>query len=170
MKNIKPTLIRLAALSLLSVTSLGYAQQAEPVLHVQDKSATITPAKDVKFPDPESAWPKGGSATNAYAIGTVVPGLTKQQLAQILTTPHFSEGAFGVVVWDYLFLAPGALNSDAPKCQYQVHFGDDKKLKATYWNNPDCAKQFSQNPIQTAEKKILFSFEKLAITTGVPPQ
>jgi len=90
----------------------------------------------INFPDPGSAYLQEGSFVSLENLRNVAPGLTKNQVRELLGAPHFSEGVFGVKVWNYIFHF--RRNGEVATCQYQVQYDDDKLLRSTYWNRPEC--------------------------------
>ena len=93
----------------------------------------------VGFPERSSAWLKEGTFVNVDNLRQVAPGLTKTQVYALLQEPHFSEGIFGVHVWNYIFNFRTGHGQDVMTCQYQIQFDDQYRVKATYWKDPACA-------------------------------
>lgn len=95
-------------------------------------------SSDTAFPNLDAAtWPDG-SFPNLDNLGKVAPGMTKDQLYELIGPPHFHESVFHVRVWNYLFhfrTADGVAN-----CQYQVQFDDHSRVSATRWNDQACEK------------------------------
>ncbi len=58
---------------------------------------------EVSFPDPAHATMPEGIFVNIENLRKVAPGVTKDQLYNLLGGPHFSEGVFGVRRWNYIF-------------------------------------------------------------------
>ncbi|WP_205631435.1 OmpA family protein [Collimonas fungivorans] len=92
---------------------------------------------EVKFPDRDSAMHKEGIFVSVENLRNVGPGLTKNQMYDLLGPPHFHEGVFGVKVWNYIFNF--RQNGGVVTCQYQVQFDKDKLVRETYWKYPACA-------------------------------
>ncbi len=99
----------------------------------QDGAASDT----ITFPDPASAWQKQGNFISLDILRNVAIGQSKSQLYNLLGQPHFNEGFFGVRVWNYLF----SLRDDGSviQCQLQIHFDDNRLVKAMYWRDSACA-------------------------------
>ena len=93
----------------------------------------------VGFPERSSAWLKEGTFVNVDNLRQVAPGLTKNQVYALLQEPHFSEGIFGVHVWNYIFNFRTGHGQDVVTCQYQIQFDNQYQVKATYWKDPACA-------------------------------
>jgi outer membrane protein assembly factor BamE (lipoprotein component of BamABCDE complex) len=90
-----------------------------------------------KFPDPQSATLPGGTFVNLDNLRNVEPGLTKDQMFDLLGPPHFHEWFVGGHVWNYLFdFRRGA---EVVTCQYQVRFDKNMKVSDTHWRDPSCA-------------------------------
>ena len=54
------------------------------------------------FPDPAHATMPEGAFVNVENLRKLAPGMTKHQLYDLLGTPHFNEGVFGVPAWNYI--------------------------------------------------------------------
>lgn len=90
-----------------------------------------------KFPDPQSATLTGGTFANLDNLRNVQPGLTKDQMFDLLGPPHFHEWFVGGHVWNYLF--DFRRGGEIVTCQYQVRFDKNIKVSDTYWRDPSCA-------------------------------
>src|SRR3546814_12185416 len=55
------------------------------------------------FPDLATATFAGGTYPNVDNLRAIAPGMTKDQLYDLIGRPHFHEGVFGVREWNYLF-------------------------------------------------------------------
>ncbi|NTZ83609.1 outer membrane protein assembly factor BamE [Burkholderia metallica] len=99
-----------------------------------------------EFPDRNSAWIKEGTFPNVNNVRQVMPGLSKNQVYALIQEPHFSEGVFGVHVWNYIFNFRTGHGNDFVTCQYQVQYDDQSRVKATYWKEPECAQYLSEKP------------------------
>lgn len=100
---------------------------------------------EVKWPDADSVSFKTGSFPVINALKLVRPGMTKDQLYNLLGRPHFNEGLAGVVEWDYLFHFPLA-NGEVLTCQYKVLFDKDKLAQSFFWREPACADLVNGRP------------------------
>ena len=131
---------------------------------------------EVSFPDPSHATMPEGIFVNIENLRKVAPGVTKDQLYNLLGVPHFSEGAFGVRKWNYIFDFRRQ-NGDHFSCQYQVDFGQDDRAKAFYWKPISCksvldAPSIAATPIPLALPKepirlsadALFDFDRSNLT------
>lgn len=100
-------------------------------------TAAVAEEPKVTFPDPQSATQaeeRFVSGENLQNIGT---GLTKYQTTDLLGPPQFSEGVFGVKVWNYLLNF--RRNGEVLTCQYQVQFDDRNLVRQVFWKEPVCA-------------------------------
>lgn len=94
-------------------------------------------AGEVIFPDPAHIVMKGGTFPNLDDLRLVGPGVTKDQLYQLLGRPHFREGYAGVREWDYLF----HFRKDGKiiTCQYKAVFDEDYLAQSFHWSPQSCA-------------------------------
>ncbi|WP_407353747.1 OmpA family protein [Luteimonas sp. R10] len=103
-------------------------------------SRDVTPdgrAGEVVFPDVDRIALTEGTFPNLESLRTVAPGVTKEQLYQLLGRPHFREGLYGVREWDYLFhfrTADGVVT-----CQYKVIFDSEYRGRSFLWAPASCA-------------------------------
>jgi len=88
------------------------------------------------FPDPQSATLEGGTFVNLHNLRNVGPGLTKDQMFDLLGPPHFHEWFVGGHVWNYLFNF--RRGGEIVTCQYQVRFDKNMKVSDTHWRDPSC--------------------------------
>lgn len=94
-------------------------------------------AGEVVFPDPAHIVMKGGTFPNLGDLRLVGPGMTKDQLYQLLGRPHFHEGYAGVREWDYLFHF--RKNGQIITCQYKVVYDKDYLAQTFHWAPASCA-------------------------------
>jgi outer membrane protein OmpA-like peptidoglycan-associated protein len=134
-----------------------------------------------KFPDPQSATLTGGTFVNVNNLRNVGPGLTKDQMYDLLGPPHFHEGIIAVHVWNYLFNF--RRGNETVTCQYQVQFDDHMKVSGSYWRDPACAgflepaalttpapAEAETTPIEqfTLQSDTLFAFDKSSLDSMLP--
>jgi OOP family OmpA-OmpF porin len=104
----------------------------------------------VAFPDPSHSTVPGGTFVNLENLRKVAPGMTKQQLYDLLGTPQFNEGVFGVRRWNYLFnfrQSDGSGNYFS--CQYQIVFDKQHLAEQFYWK-PEACKAVLELPHEEA--------------------
>lgn len=134
-----------------------------------------------KFPDPQSATLSGGTFVNVNNLRNVGPGLTKDQMYDLLGPPHFHEGIVAVHVWNYLFNF--RRGNETVACQYQVQFDSHMKVNGAYWREPSCAGfleppagtrsapvEGTTTPIEqfTLQSETLFAFDKSSLDSILP--
>lgn len=95
----------------------------------------------------ELAWPahndvtpmhKGGTWPALATLRRIRPGMNKHQLSNLIGAPHFSEGAWGVHEWNYLFHLLPADGGAPVTCQYKVLFDHDYQAQSFYWQPASC--------------------------------
>ncbi len=92
----------------------------------------------VSFPEVSSAWLKGGTFIDVDQLRRIGRGMTKNQVRELISYPHFSEGLFGPKEWNYLFNFRTGKGDEFVTCQYQVVFKDGVS-DAMYWKDGTCA-------------------------------
>ncbi|MBD9680305.1 OmpA family protein [Pseudomonas sp. PDM18] len=104
---------------------------------------------DPKFPAISDSYRPQGSYVNLENLGKVQPGMGKAQLYELLGTPHFQEGMFGVHEWDYVLRFRRAGREDLV-CQYKVLFDKDMQAQTFLFSPVDCldqARPAQQSPV-----------------------
>lgn len=96
-------------------------------------------ASDLIFPAMDEAWQKEGQVVDIDDIAKIKPGISKEQLYQLIGTPHFSEG-YKAREWDYILNIYDE-NQQVKTCQYKVIFDKEYKGQEFYWMPADCAPQ-----------------------------
>jgi len=79
-----------------------------------------------------------GTFVNVEQLRRVGRGMTKNQVRELISYPHFSEGLFGPKEWDYLFNFRTGRGDEFVTCQYKVVYKDGLS-DAMYWKDPTCA-------------------------------
>lgn len=143
--------------------------------------ACAVPHTPPQFPDVSTASLAGGTFVNVENLRNVGPGLSKDQLYDLIGPPHFQEGFVGHRVWNYLF--DFRRDDKVVSCQYQVQFDKHMRVSDTYWRDPSCedfvrAPAASTPPAASAtpaaleqftiEGEALFPFGKSGIDTMLP--
>lgn len=141
-------------------------------------SGTVPPALDanhrVDFPDMDKAWLKGGTFVDVEQLRRIAPGMTKNQVRELISYPHFGEGLFGPREWNYIFDFRTGKGSEFITCQYMVHFDKDVRAQDFHWKGPNCealvnpppvpviaASMPAPMPIAISPKKLSFSADGL---------
>lgn len=95
-------------------------------------------AGELIFPDiARDATLPEGTFPNVANLRTVVSGMSKNQLYELLGRPHFREGLAGVREWDYVFNF--ATPTGVTVCQYKVIFDKDYLARSFHWKPGACA-------------------------------
>ena len=135
MKN-QTTLMRsLAVYAASAVAMLLVSACASGLSKVDDYGKTDKPV----FPELTKARmdKQEGVYLDKSVASLLRPGMSRDQVYQVLGRPHFSEG-FRVREWDYV-LYLGSHNTDAP-CQLKVLFDKDLRAQSFHWLPANCAK------------------------------
>lgn len=95
--------------------------------------------QDIVFPDMDKAWQKQGQFPNSENLAKIRPGISKDELYQLIGSPHFSE-AKSAREWDYImkFYMP---DDSVKVCQYKVIFDKEYRGQEFYWSPADCPPQ-----------------------------
>lgn len=132
----------------LAVCALVLAGCAAPT---PSPSGTVPPALDanhrVDFPDMDKAWLKGGTFVDVEQLRRIAPGMTKNQVRELISYPHFGEGLFGPREWNYLFNFRTGKGSEFITCQYMVHFDKDVRAQDFHWKGPACDALVNPPPV-----------------------
>lgn len=91
---------------------------------------------DTSFPDRQLATTPDGAFPNVDNLRMIEPGMTKQQVYQLIGPPHFHESVFHVRVWNYLFHFRA--QEKTLSCQYQIQYDDRNRVSQTRWNDSRC--------------------------------
>ncbi|KAF1706952.1 OmpA family protein [Pseudoxanthomonas sacheonensis] len=134
---------------LLLTAGAALALSACGTRHVSRDISPQGVAGEVIFPDPARIVLKGGTFPNLGDLRLVGPGMTKDQLYQLLGRPHFHEGYVGVREWDYLF----HFRKDGKiiTCQYKVVYDKDYIAQTFHWAPASCADLLAEAPPAVAE-------------------
>ncbi|WP_418126101.1 OmpA family protein [Variovorax sp. 160MFSha2.1] len=125
---------RLALTALVAVLGACASGTQAP----EQAGAAPAATESVRFPEAGSAWLKGGTFVNVEQLRRVGRGMTKNQVRELISYPHFSEGLFGPKEWDYLFNFRTGRGDEFVTCQYKVVYKDGLS-DAMYWKDPACA-------------------------------
>ncbi len=138
-------------------------------------SRDITPqgqAGEVVFPALDRIVLKEGTFPTKEALRQIGPGVTRDQLYQLIGRPHFREG-FHAREWDYLF---HFRNGDqVVTCQYKVIFDDEYRGRNFHWLPAECADQLKDRPVVAKDPKrfgisgdALFAFGRSGLEDMLP--
>jgi OOP family OmpA-OmpF porin len=136
------------------------------------------------FPDPKHAWLRSGTFPNPDNLRHVAPGVTKDQLYDLLGRPHFGEGFVAVREWNYLFNFRTGHGDEYVTCQYRVVFDGQQVARQFFWKPTGCASQIDATPAAlpapppapralttrkiTLETDALFLFDRSGIENMLP--
>lgn len=98
-----------------------------------------------KFPAISDSYRPQGSYVNLENLAKIRPGMDKAQLYEMLGTPHFQEGMFGVHEWDYILRFRRTGQEDLV-CQYKVLFDKDMQAQTFLFSPADCLDQLKPVP------------------------
>jgi outer membrane protein assembly factor BamE (lipoprotein component of BamABCDE complex) len=135
--QIKGAGIALAMAALLSLAGCGTSTVSK---NISDDGR----AGEVVFPDiGNDAWLKEGTFPNPDNLRRIAPGVSKDQLYDLVGRPHFREGLFGVREWDYVFnfRVPGGVKT----CQYKVIYDTALRAQSFHWLPADCPELLKEN-------------------------
>lgn len=108
------------------------------------------------FPALEDNWHDGGRFVEPRNILRIREGQTKDQVRQLIGSPQFSEGFFGVREWNYVFnLYTGEEGGEYLTCQYQVDFDDDMALEDSSWRGVQCPELLVPTEVPEDETLVL---------------
>jgi OmpA-OmpF porin, OOP family len=122
-----------SALALTGCGATGSTVSTSNVAH-----GTSAEKQDVSFPDADGAWLKGGTFIDVEQLRRIGRGMTKNQVRELISYPHFGEGLFGPREWDYLFNFRTGKGDEFVTCHYKLVFKDGLS-DAMYWKDPACA-------------------------------
>jgi outer membrane protein OmpA-like peptidoglycan-associated protein len=106
-----------------------------------------TPPRNEDFPALESAKWSQGTFPSLEALRAMRTGMGKDQVRELLSWPHFSEGLGGVREWNYIFHFRTGAGPEYITCQYMVRFNKDVLSNGMYWKGPNCAALLNPAPV-----------------------
>jgi OOP family OmpA-OmpF porin len=119
----------------------GPGRSIDPDAQNRAASTPSSPPAAEDFPAVGSAKWKEGAFPSLEALRAMRTGMGKDQVRQLLSWPHFSEGLSGVRTWNYIFHFRTGIGPEYITCQYMVRFNDDVLTSGMYWNRPECAQR-----------------------------
>ncbi|MDM0121319.1 OmpA family protein [Variovorax arabinosiphilus] len=132
----------LIAACVSAIVTIGCAAPSHTITpEMQARAAADNPAppKDADFPAMNSAKWQQGSFPSLEALRAMRTGMGKDQVRELLSFPHFSEGLGGVREWNYIFHFRTGAGPEYITCQYMVRFNADVLTNGMYWKGPGCA-------------------------------
>ena len=129
-KHIEWAGIALATVAMLALQACGTSTVSKDI-------SQEGVAKEVVFPDiKDNAWLAEGTFPNLDNLRNIAPGVTKDQLYDLIGRPHFREGMAGVREWDYIFhfRTPTGIKT----CQYKAIFDKDLRAQTFHWLPEGC--------------------------------
>lgn len=122
------------------------------------------------FPTADKLTVKEGTFPNLDNLRQIAPGVTKEQVRDLLGSPHYREG-FEAREWDYLFNFRNA-DGKVTQCQFKVVFDRDYLGQTFAWAPAECADRLK--PAQAEAKRFslsadaLFAFGKSGMADILP--
>lgn len=104
------------------------------------------------FPDATTAVRPEGSFVNLDNLKQVKPGMTKNQIYELIGVPHFKEGVFKVKEWDYIFHFTKA-DGSVLTCQYKALFDSEMKAQSFYYQPTNCLDGLKKNAAELQPAK-----------------
>ena len=103
-------------------------------------------AAERTWPDVRFATQKEGSFPSIERLRSLHDGMTKTQVREILGSPHFWEGPFRSMQWNYLlhFRSPDSL-SPPRSCRLQIDFNNKAEVTGYVWLPADCRATYRIN-------------------------
>ncbi|MCU4120510.1 OmpA family protein [Variovorax sp. N23] len=132
----------LIAACVAAVVTIGCAAPSHTITpEMQAGAAADNPAppKEADFPALTSAKWQQGSFPSLEALRAMRTGMGKDQVRELLSFPHFSEGLGGVREWNYIFHFRTGPGPAYITCQYMARFNADVLTNGMYWKGPGCA-------------------------------
>jgi OmpA-OmpF porin, OOP family len=114
--------------------------------HVSRGIAPDAKVDEVIFPSTDNLVLKEGTFPNLDNLRQIGPGVTKDQLYDLIGRPHFREG-FSAREWDYLFHF--RQDGKIVTCQYKVIFDEGYHGQAFYWAPAECADLLKKDALKT---------------------
>ena len=134
-----PPLVACLCVLLLGGCASSASYPLVPAAQANAASDNPPPPKDEDFPKPGAAKWEQGSFPSLEALRAMRTGMGKDQVRELLSWPHFSEGLGGVREWNYIFHFRTGKGPEYVTCQYMVRYNKDVLTSGMYWKNPDCA-------------------------------
>lgn len=118
----------------------------------------------VTFPNPSDIWIDGPSYPSLEALRKVSVGMHKDEIRGLLGYPHFAEGLYGVLEWDYLFNLKQKAKDPDEICQYKIIYDKNYTARSFFWKPESCADIVSGKKVTESNfelsSDLLFDFGK----------
>ncbi|PFH12341.1 OmpA family protein [Collimonas sp. PA-H2] len=165
----RTAILRMAMKSLLlSIATLGVfllgGCAGQGLAGMSRERASLAAPQDRDFPNPASATLRQGTFPNVESLRSMQAGMSKDQVRQLLGSPHFSEGIIGVREWNYLFHLRSGKEAEDVVCQYMVRFDGTVRVAGMYWRKPDCALLVDPPPVEALQAKAAMTPQKLTLS------
>lgn len=131
-------LLAVAASALLLAACGTPGRAIDPQAQAAAMSAKPAAPAVGDFPAMETAKWQQGAFPNLENLRQVQPGMGKDQIRELLSWPHFSEGLWGVEEWNYIFHLRTGEGPAFVTCQYMVRFNDAMVVTGAYWKSGEC--------------------------------
>ncbi|NDZ13479.1 hypothetical protein C7T35_11700 [Variovorax sp. WS11] len=135
-----------ATMALLGCAGPSYSIDPAAQTRAASTQSSLPSAED--FPAIDSAKWQQGAFPSLEALRAMRTGMGKDQVRQLLSWPHFSEGLRGVRTWNYIFHFRTGSGPEYVTCQYMVRFNDDVLTSGMYWNKPECAEKMDSPTVK----------------------
>ena len=120
------------------------------------------------FPTSDQLTLKEGSFPNLDNLRQVAAGVTKEQVRDLLGSPHYREG-FAAREWDYLFNFRDA-DGKVSQCQFKVVFDREYRGQQFAWAPAECADRLKPAVAKrfNLSADALFAFGKSGVDDILP--
>jgi len=134
--RINISFLRSAALVFAVAASLSACGNVSKNVHANGQAAD-----GLVWPKISDTTPmhKGGTFPGRDSLARVHAGLNKQEIADLIGFPHFSEGVWGVREWNYVFNFRDPAHAESVvTCQFKILFDEQKIAQSFYWSPAPC--------------------------------
>ena len=120
------------------------------------------------FPTSEHLTVKEGTFPNLDNLRLIAPGVTKEQVRDLLGSPHYREG-YAAREWDYLFNFRDA-DGRVTQCQFKVVFDRHYRGQQFAWAPAECADRLQAGEAKrfSLSADALFAFDKSGVADILP--